>query len=212
MTDQQQPSGDPEQPESTQPSWVPPGWSVVPVPAPIVGDEPQSAPPPIANHPGAPAAAGMQVSLPAGPAPLASMLERIIGAVIDGLIMIAPVWVVVVLLPDLLEFLAGVLVSAAYVIGFIGAKGATVGGVVMNIKCVAEDGDVPGYGRAGRRWLLLYAPGVVPVVGGLASVVVGLSPLVDNDRRMQGWHDKYAGTYVVKTGPGSPVRQEPRNW
>ncbi len=209
MTDQQ-PSGAPGQPEPTEPGWVPPGWSVVPVPEPIIRDEPP--PPPLTSYPGAAAAAGLQVALPAGPAPLASMIERIIGAVIDGLIMIAPVWVVVVLLPDLLEFLAGTLVSAAYVIGFIGAKGATVGGVVMNIKCVAEDGTVPGYGRAGRRWLLLYAPGVVPVVGGLASLAVGLSPFVDNDRRMQGWHDKYAGTYVVRTGPGSPIQQERRNW
>lgn len=144
-----------------------------------------------------------------GAVPLASMLERLIGALIDALILFVPTILVTALLPDLINSLGSIAISAAYFIYFLGAKGATIGGRVMNIKCVrADTGGLPDFDRAGRRWLLLFGPSVLPFFGGLITVVIGFSPLWDGNRRMQGYHDKWAGTYVVKTGANSPIQQE----
>lgn len=163
------------------------------------GDGPASSRPP-----------SLSVAIPSvGTVPLASMVERIIGAVIDALILLVPTLLLVAVVPNVLDSLAGIALSAGYVIFFLGYKGATIGGRIMNIKCVAADtGGLPGTERASRRWLLLFGPGVIPVVGSLVVLVIGISPLFDDGRRMQGWHDKWAGTYVVKTGPNSPIQQE----
>jgi uncharacterized RDD family membrane protein YckC len=47
------------------------------------------------------------------------------------------------------------------------------------------------------RWAVNTLIGIVPVVGGLLSIVNWLSMLWDPDR--QCWHDKAAGTVVVQT-------------
>ena len=190
---------------------------VVPVPEPIVAPE-STADAVTPTGSDAPQRSGLSPSrapTAAGPAvidiagigrvPLASMVERIMGAVIDAVLLVIPTMIAVVVLPDGLEFAAGTAVSAAYIIPLLATRGATVGGRLMGIRCVAADGRAPGFQRSAKRWLLLMGPGLIPVVGWLATLIVGLSPMVDANRRMQGFHDIFAGTYVVATGPGSPI-------
>lgn len=177
-------------------------WHAIPVPDPVASAEPAAPPPPPAPAPA--------VEIPGyGLVPLASIVERISGAVIDALIMFIPVQLVTWLLPDPLEFLAAVIVSAAYVIPMLGLTGATLGGRFMGISCLAVTGSLPGLGRSARRWLLLYAAVAVPLIGPLVVLAVGLSPLLDSSGRMQGLQDKAAGTYVVKSGPSTPVPRRP---
>lgn len=79
---------------------------------------------------------------------------------------------------------------------FVALKGQTPGKMAMRIKVVrAEDGEVPGWGKAIGRWVLPGLLSLIPTVGGLMALVVYLSLLWD-DRR-QGWHDKMGTTVVI---------------
>ena len=71
-----------------------------------------------------------------------------------------------------------------------GLRGQTVGKMLLGIKVIDEEGNVPGLGRAALREIL----------GKLISfVVLYLGFLwIAWDRQKQGWHDKIAHTYVVK--------------
>ena len=78
----------------------------------------------------------------------------------------------------------------------IAVRGQTLGKMAMNIMVVrAEDGGVPGWGKALGRWVLPGLLFLIPVAGGLLSLLVYISLLWD-DRR-QGWHDKMGTTVVV---------------
>ncbi|MCE2528102.1 MAG: RDD family protein [Actinomycetia bacterium] len=78
----------------------------------------------------------------------------------------------------------------------IAVRGQTLGKMAMNIMVVrAEDGGVPGWGKALGRWVLPGLLALIPVAGGLLSLLVYISLLWD-DRR-QGWHDKMGTTVVV---------------
>ena len=86
------------------------------------------------------------------------------------------------------------LLFLVYRIAFWAWKGATVGGIICQLRVVRGDGAPLGFPDA--------------LVRGLASifsvVVLGLGCLwVLKDQERQAWHDKIAGTYVVKV---------PRNW
>ena len=78
----------------------------------------------------------------------------------------------------------------------IALKGQTLGKMAMGIMVVrADDGGVPGWGKAIGRWILPGLLSVIPAVGWLLSLLVYISLLWD-DRR-QGWHDKMATTVVI---------------
>jgi uncharacterized RDD family membrane protein YckC len=88
------------------------------------------------------------------------------------------------------------LLLLAYHVGFWAWKGATVGGIICNLRLVRTDG--------GRLQV------VDALVRGLSSilslVVVGLGVLwILKDPERQSWHDKIAGTYVVKVPRNYPV-------
>ena len=81
----------------------------------------------------------------------------------------------------------------------IAVKGQTLGGMAMKIRAVRTDnGDVPGWGPAFLRWLIVAIGGLVCCIGGW---VVMFSPLWDGNKRLQGWQDKVAKVYVIKDGP-----------
>lgn len=87
------------------------------------------------------------------------------------------------------------LIGAAYEIGMIGARGATIGKQVVGIKVInIETGTIPGFGPAALRWL-------IPTIGsffcGIGEILVYISPFFDSSGRQQGWHDKVAKTQVV---------------
>lgn len=78
----------------------------------------------------------------------------------------------------------------------IALKGQTLGKMAMGIMVArADDGGLPGWGKALGRWVLPGLLTLIPLLGGLLSLLVYISLLWD-DRR-QGWHDKMATTVVI---------------
>ncbi|MFJ8212720.1 RDD family protein [Streptomyces sp. NPDC096033] len=74
--------------------------------------------------------------------------------------------------------------------------GATLGKMALGLKVVKEStGQAPGLGGGFIRW-------IIPLVGsflcGIGQLLVYLSPFFDNSGKLQGWHDRAAGTIVVK--------------
>jgi uncharacterized RDD family membrane protein YckC len=82
------------------------------------------------------------------------------------------------------------LVGIVYVIGFWQAwNGQTPGKRVMGIRIVKADGSAFGLVPAILRYVGYFVSGIVLLLGYIWI-------LFDKDK--QGWHDKIAGTYVVK--------------
>jgi uncharacterized RDD family membrane protein YckC len=89
-----------------------------------------------------------------------------------------------------------VLAAIGYEVGLTAGQGATVGKRAMRLRVVRRlDGSVPGWGPAAVRWL-------VPAAGALACLVgapvVYASPLLDGTGFNRGWHDRLAGTVVIR--------------
>ncbi|WP_016881263.1 MULTISPECIES: RDD family protein [unclassified Rhodococcus (in: high G+C Gram-positive bacteria)] len=73
--------------------------------------------------------------------------------------------------------------------------GATVGKRLVGIRVVDQStARNLSFGAAFVRQVIPFAGFLVLVFGG---VIVYLSPIFDNSRRMQGWHDKAAGDLVI---------------
>ncbi|MEP7056919.1 MAG: RDD family protein [Caldimonas sp.] len=103
-----------------------------------------------------------------------------------------------------LEFIVSWLLPALAVIVFWRYRAATPGKMVIGAKIVdAKTGGAPGTGQLIVRYLGYYVS-TFPFFLGL--IWVGL------DRRKQGWHDKLAGTVVIrsKRHGTEPVRFGPR--
>ena len=122
--------------------------------------------------------------------PHASFRDRVAAGVLD--------LILVVLAYQLLDRFprpnAFFLLLLAYNIGFWTWKGTTVGGIICQLRVVRVDGTPPRF--------------VDALVRGLAAIfslaVVGLGMFwILRDPERQAWHDRIAGTYVVKV---------PRNW
>lgn len=93
--------------------------------------------------------------------------------------------------------LLAVAISVLYEVTMIATKGQTLGKMATRIKVVrADNGLVPGWGKSIGRWIIPAALGFIPFVGWLLSLLVYVSLLWDKVR--QGWHDKAAGTLVIK--------------
>jgi uncharacterized RDD family membrane protein YckC len=157
---------------------------------------------------------------------LASIGDRFLARLIDGLIVGVPLLIISIVIvnamtPSAAEILRGetgpgffltmfvygltlVVLTAAYEIAMLSAKGATIGKNVMGVRVgTAQTGAHPpgqglGSGPAFTRWGVLYGPGIIPSLGGLWVLICSLSPLFDNVAR-QGFHDKAAKTYVLTT-------------
>ena len=100
------------------------------------------------------------------------------------------------------------LIVFLYEASFVTARGYTPGKYMMGIRTASvEDGNRPRFRKACRRWIALNPPwfllslaafGPAGIVGQLVNIIVYLSPVWNQQRR--GWHDKKAGTVVVKAG------------
>lgn len=89
------------------------------------------------------------------------------------------------------------LVGVLYEVVMIATRGQTLGKMMTSVKVVrADNGLVPGWGKSIGRWIIPAVLALIPVVGPLLSLLVYLSLLWDSAR--QGWHDKAAGTFVIK--------------
>jgi uncharacterized RDD family membrane protein YckC len=84
----------------------------------------------------------------------------------------------------------GALLGLVYFIGFWGWRGQTPGMIPFNMRIVmADDGSKPDWVRMLLRYVGLIISFVILFLG---VIWVGF------DRRKQGWHDKIAGTVVVR--------------
>ncbi|MFJ1756721.1 RDD family protein [Kitasatospora sp. NPDC088134] len=78
----------------------------------------------------------------------------------------------------------------------VGVKGATFGKMALGLRVVKEsDGQVPGVGGGFIRFII---PQVGYFLCGIGMLLVYLSPFFDNSGKLQGWHDRAAGTVVIK--------------
>jgi uncharacterized RDD family membrane protein YckC len=141
---------------------------------------------------------------------LATVGQRVVGALVDGLLTS-----MVVVIPLILGFvelddfdgtlpapiLLGLfLFGAIYTIVPTAMWGQTLGKIAVGTRVVVEaDGTLPGWWRSTVRWALPGLAGRLPVIGLVVSLAVTVSLLVDPRRR--GLHDRVAGTIVVKV-PG----------
>lgn len=101
------------------------------------------------------------------------------------------------------DVLISYVLPAIAVIAFWVARGATPGKIVLAIQVVdARSGAKPGTGQSIGRYFGYYVS-TIPL--GLGLLWVGIDP------KKQGWHDKLAGTVVIRlkqtTQPVSFTRQ-----
>jgi uncharacterized RDD family membrane protein YckC len=141
---------------------------------------------------------------------LATVGQRVVGALVDGLLTSMVVVIPLILgFVDLDDFdgtlpapiLLGLfLFGAVYTIVPTAVWGQTLGKIAVGTRVVVEaDGTLPGWGRSAVRWALPGLAGRLPVIGLVVSLAITVSLLVDPRRR--GLHDRVAGTIVVKV-PG----------
>jgi uncharacterized RDD family membrane protein YckC len=83
----------------------------------------------------------------------------------------------------------GLLAALAYFSGMWAWKGTTVGGIVLNLQVVREDGQSLNFLTAFVRSLA--------ALFSIAALFLGFF-WIGWDRQKQGWHDKIAGTVVVR--------------
>lgn len=89
------------------------------------------------------------------------------------------------------------LIGLLYEVVMIATRGQTLGKMMTSVKVVrADNGLVPGWGKSIGRWIIPAVLNFIPAVGPFLSLLVYLSLLWDSAR--QGWHDKAAGTFVIK--------------
>lgn len=105
-----------------------------------------------------------------------------------------------------LSLLFLLLVLAAYDVVLVALRGQTLGKMATRIKVIrADNGELPGWDKSAMRWLV---PGIPYIaswfisVNGLSEILGLLSLLIyvslTWDKILQGWHDKAAGTLVIK--------------
>jgi uncharacterized RDD family membrane protein YckC len=88
-------------------------------------------------------------------------------------------------------------IGILYEVGMIAVRGATIGKQVMGVRVVRSDNaGVPGWGPALIRWIIPTAAGFAC---SLLTLLIYISPFFDNAHRNQGWHDKAANTFVIRT-------------
>ena len=138
---------------------------------------------------------------------VASIGQRVAGALIDGLLIS-----MVVVIPLLLGFVTWERLerdvpesivlglfsfSAIYTIVPTAIWGQTAGKLAVGARVVTvADGSVPGWWRSVMRWTLPGLAGRLPYVGLWVSVVIIAT--VIGDPRRRGLHDRLAGTIVLR--------------
>ena len=94
--------------------------------------------------------------------------------------------------------LVSLVIGAIYEIGMLVARGATVGKLATGMRVArVADGEKPQLQDAAIRWAVPGIAGLIPVAGGLISLLDALWCLWDPNR--QCLHDKAAKTVVVST-------------
>jgi uncharacterized RDD family membrane protein YckC len=189
----------PEPPLSEPPASPPAGPGPAPVAAAVIAADSAASPPVSGADAHAPPFDSAQ-GRPQGPRsdltllPRATFLDRLAAFVLDVFLV-----VITVQLTDVFRFRdegALLLVLGAYFIAFWAWKGTTVGGIICNLRVVRVDGAP-----------LRFVDALVRALSSILSfAALGLGCLwILRDPEGQAWHDKIAGTYVVKVPRDWPV-------
>jgi uncharacterized RDD family membrane protein YckC len=119
--------------------------------------------------------------------PYARFLERAAAFALDVILVVIVLRVLGIRGPD--DEGRFFLLLLAYHIGFWTWKGTTVGGIICQLRLVRTDG-------ARLQFVDALVRGLTSI---LSLVALGLGALwILKDPERQSWHDKIAGTYVVK--------------
>ena len=86
-------------------------------------------------------------------------------------------------------YLFNTIITIFYFTYFHGSIGQTPGKMLCRLKVVRVNGESMGYGRAFLRWIGYLPSSLIFCLGFLWAA---------GDKHKQGWHDKIAGTYVIK--------------
>ncbi len=116
--------------------------------------------------------------------------ERLVAYLIDVVVIVFMELVLILLLGQPLGSLLALVVSIAYMVGFWMAQGTTPGKMAMGLQIVRQDGRP----MDGSTALLRY---VGYIVSGIALWLGFLWIIWDPNH--EGWHDKIAKTWVIKT-------------
>lgn len=125
--------------------------------------------------------------------PRAAFLERLAAFALDIIL--------VIMLVNIFDFdhdweSKGLFLALVYHIGFWTWKGTTLGGIICQLRLVRVDGAIVRFADALVRGL----------TGIFSLVVLGLGFLwILRDPERQAWHDRVAGTYVVKVPRSWPI-------
>jgi len=90
----------------------------------------------------------------------------------------------------ILLYLFKTIIAIAYCTYFHGSTGQTIGKIICRLKVVRVNGESLGYRKAFLRWIGYVISSFVFCLGFLWATW---------DKNKQAWHDKIAGTYVIKT-------------
>ena len=151
--------------------------------------------------------------MPATQRALATIGDRVIAKMIDGICLAVPALIVHFV------FLRGASRAVHLAVGFpmeflytvvpVALFGQTLGKAARKIRIVGPDGQGPGWSRSVRRYLVGALPLYVPLrlLEPLLSAAVYLRVLIAPDRR--GLHDLFADTRVIRDPiPGRDVTIE----
>ena len=139
---------------------------------------------------------------------LASVGQRVVGALVDGLltsmVVVVPLLLGLIELDDVEEGLPPPVLIGLFLFGAIytivptAVWGQTLGKIAVGTRVVVDDGEgsLPGWRRSALRWALPGIAGRLPVIGLWVGLIVMASLVLDGRRR--GLHDRLAGTVVVK--------------
>lgn len=144
---------------------------------------------------------------------LASLGIRLLGAIIDGLIMVMLMVPLMFATGYISEIMAGKqpgfldnlkIGTLGFVIFllvqgyFLNASGQTVGKKILGTKIVTLDNEKPEFVKLIlMRYLTIHAIGQIPVIGGIFGFVNAIFIFFGDQR--QCLHDRFAGTKVVLT-------------
>jgi uncharacterized RDD family membrane protein YckC len=188
-----------------------PAPPVVDVP-PIVSTPPMMAEPPAADAPLAMAAIEPSIVSepefapePTEPGTLRSLLSLPRGPFVDRLAAFVLDFILIVIVAQALDLdrgfdgplgRLGLLLAVAYHVGFWTWKQTTLGGIICNLRLVRTDGQPLQFPEALVRGL----------TGIFSLAVAGIGFLwILRDPERQAWHDRVAGTYVVKVPRSYPI-------
>jgi uncharacterized RDD family membrane protein YckC len=86
-------------------------------------------------------------------------------------------------------YLVLLFLSSTYFVFLQGFGGRTIGKMVLGIRVIREDGESIGLREAFIRWVGYIVSTIFLFLGFIWALF---------DQKGQTWHDKFAGTYVVR--------------